>query len=119
MAGIRAKRHAAESQARWAKWGAANSVATGHAAKAGRPDSDAQTPMSKSDTASAAARAARRSDFLSILVLSFDWGSLSPGCSKIIKLTSSAVNMLCTCRWRDLQRMKRNNAERLMLSCDD
>ena len=61
MAGIRAKRHAAESQARWAKWGAANSVATGHAAKAGRPDSDAEPQRSKSDNASAAARAARRS----------------------------------------------------------
>lgn len=65
MAGIRAKRHAAESQARWAKWGAANSVATGHAAKAGRADSDAEPQKSKSDNASAAARAARRSGFLS------------------------------------------------------
>lgn len=83
MAGILARRHAAESQARWAKWGAANSVATGHAAKAGRdePDAEPQTSKSKSDTASAAARAARR--------------------------------------WRDLQRMKRNNADRLMLSSQD
>lgn len=64
MANIRAKRHAAESQARWAKWGAANSVATGHAAKAGRADSEAEPQKSKSDTASAAARAARRSGVL-------------------------------------------------------
>ena len=63
MAGIRAKRHAAESQARWAKWGAANSVATGHSARAGRADSDGEPLTSKSDNASAAARAARRSGF--------------------------------------------------------
>lgn len=76
MAGIRAKRHAAESQARWAKWGAANSVATGHSARAGRADSDGEPLTSKSDNASAAARAARRSGFLCIYAgsaLSLSW----------------------------------------------
>ena len=61
QAGIRARRHIAESQARWAKWGAANGVATGHAAKAGHEDGEGEPKSSKADTASAAARAARRS----------------------------------------------------------
>lgn len=81
QAGIRAKRHVAESQARWAKWGAATGVATGHAAKAGQEETGPVPRGSAADTASAAARAARR--------------------------------------WRDLQRMKRNNADRLMISSVD
>jgi len=77
QAGIRARRLQAESKARWAKWGAANGVATGDAAKAGR-DEPEERRAAPSDTASAAARAARK--------------------------------------WRDLQRNKRNNAEKLLLS---
>lgn len=68
QAGIRARRHIAESQARWAKWGAANAVATGDAARAGRPDAEGEQKTSKSDTASAAARAARRFDTVAKLV---------------------------------------------------
>ena len=60
QAGIRAKRHLAESQARWAKWGAATGVATGHAAKAGREEAGPVPRGSAAGTASAAARAARR-----------------------------------------------------------
>ncbi len=66
QAGIRAKRHVAESQARWAKWGAATGVATGHAAKAGREEAGSVPRGSAADTASAAARAARRFTLVAI-----------------------------------------------------
>ena len=62
QAGIRARRQKAESQDRWNKWAAANGVATGHAAKASR-DEDSETSAAPNDTASAAARAARRYAF--------------------------------------------------------
>lgn len=142
MAGIRAKRRAAETQARWAKWGAANSVATGHAAKAGRADSDAEPQRSKSDNASAAARAARRSGFLCryAVCASHLWRDVwlligcccccryhQFACAHLVRRASgvcsqclkSDVTCVCACRWRDLQRMKRNRGERLMLASQD
>lgn len=37
----------------------------------------------------------------------------------VLRQMFTEVDVLCACRWRDLQRMKRNNAERLMLSSQD
>lgn len=98
MANIRAKRHAAESQARWAKWGAANSVATGHAAKAGRTDSEAEPLKSKSDTASAAARAARRSGFLCSHAVCAEHGMTSVRLLQLLQISYICMCISCqTC----------------------
>lgn len=59
QAGIRARREMAESKARWAKWGAANGVATGSAAQAGRDEAEEQR-AAPTAAASTAARAARK-----------------------------------------------------------
>ncbi len=91
QAGIRARRHAAESQARWAKWGASNGVATGAAAKAGREEPGPEPRGSKADTASAAARAARRSAVITNASLSMQ---LIQCCISIVQLLIQLTPLL-------------------------